>query len=1437
MKNSHIGLIFADRFTSATNIMKIRILVFLCTFLTNMVFAQSPEDLKIEKRLEVLERYYDDGDYEKGRSKTLKQVRKYAQRGFFALRFQPLLAKFHQANGDFNAFEKTIERYLKNKSANGAVSESYGRGLVDVAELYAEYGNPVIAEKHLEDAKNILASKIDNGEIAYRVKIVVAKIQYQKGEWIEFEKTAREIIDLKPFDAPKEFFDEAKQVLYMREAKPREVLRRKTEHLEMRVLLADALRQLGRYSDAEKELQATDELFKSNEFSNKNQAYILKEHVDVLLMIEQGKSREAIRKKLEKALYFGERTIGLVHRRYMSLHKEIISYYNDSGFAQEGKSVFFKPYKIYLDTRYPIRNRKHRYELRKSTNRYFGKNNINYAYSRLLDALREQQVRNFRSAEKILVELHKNTELFPKNHPARRDLLNLMIRNKISLDKLAEAQNLLEELRKHSKEVFGEKSFKFAETELVAADFFVHYSNRFDDAENILKKVNEATKNFSQSSEFMLRIRAVESDLKDFRGNLTEALQSQIVILADLKTRFDTAHVRYTVEKQKLLQFLMRKGSYESVEAAIEQILKVYEREGNVLFNIYQAEALEIAAQFYATMGLYSEAQDALLRSNRKFAKTTSGTGNSSSDDELAKLYIQMGRFYDADRLLKKSIETRETRFGDESRFLISPYREMANLQMNYYGNYVEADKYIGRATEIAAKIYGEESVEAAQCLAVSANMANAIGDFAKAAETWQKVIEIKSKSLGEKSIDLASNYLDYAVAKFNNKEPQAEVDSLLEKSMIAISSNIGMYNPAYAQVLKSSAKVYLKSGQRKRARMNLEQSQQIWEKLSTKNSANRWEINHELALVLMDEAEFAQAEKILLETSKNFKKIFGERHPKYIETLSDLAKLYFIQNSPKQAFENIDIVLSAYKTYIKESFPALSEREKSNYWNLIREKFEFYNNLVFKFAPQDNSRIASLLDNALLTKTLLLGSSVRVRSAILNSNNDSLINNYNQWILKQELYGKVLAMSQEQRKQEQLDPQKIKKEIETLNKILTRQSEAFVSDEQSVIWQQVQAALNKNEYAVEMIRYRTFDVSFTDSVVYSALILKGEGNVSYVNIPSGRFLETKGLTYYKNVTGLKRDDRLSYQIFWKPIDDFIPNNSRIFFSAEGAYTQINPEGLMIEDEVYVIDRMEVVLVGSTGDLVQRSKTSKFVNNNEFVIIGNPKFYSDVSEEELFSVRRPIPQLKGAEQEALELKRILSSKGVKLNFFLRSGATEDTLRTVKNPRVFHIATHGFFEAQKSQNSNALALNENATFDNPLLRSGLMLSEAGDLMQSKNYFEYNKKPGVLTAYEVVNLNFDNTELVVLSACETGKGDVKEGDGVFGLQRAFFVAGAKSLIMSLFKVDDEATKKLMLIFYQKWLETGDRRKAFYEAKKELRKEYEHPYYWASFVMLGL
>ena len=91
--------------------------------------------------------------------------------------------------------------------------------------------------------------------------------------------------------------------------------------------------------------------------------------------------------------------------------------------------------------------------------------------------------------------------------------------------------------------------------------------------------------------------------------------------------------------------------------------------------------------------------------------------------------------------------------------------------------------------------------------------------------------------------------------------------------------------------------------------------------------------------------------------------------------------------------------------------------------------------------------------------------------------------------------------------------------------------------------------------------------------------------------------------------------------------------------------------------------------------------------------------------------------------------------------------------------------------------------------------------------------------------------------MLSACETGVGDVSAGEGVYGLQRAFLVAGAKTLIMSMFKVSDEATNELMVKFYTKWLATGDMRKSFIEAKKELRNKYPDPIYWGAFVMFGL
>ncbi|HOY97103.1 MAG TPA: CHAT domain-containing protein, partial [Catalimonadaceae bacterium] len=149
------------------------------------------------------------------------------------------------------------------------------------------------------------------------------------------------------------------------------------------------------------------------------------------------------------------------------------------------------------------------------------------------------------------------------------------------------------------------------------------------------------------------------------------------------------------------------------------------------------------------------------------------------------------------------------------------------------------------------------------------------------------------------------------------------------------------------------------------------------------------------------------------------------------------------------------------------------------------------------------------------------------------------------------------------------------------------------------------------------------------------------------------------------------------------------------------------------------------------------------------------------------------------------------------------------------------------------------INQNKAVENPLLRSGLYLNKAGDIVDESTQ---SKSPqlgdGLLTAYEAMNLNLNATDLVVLSACETGRGEVQVGEGVYGLQRAFQIAGAKAVIMSLFKVSDSATQELMNIFYRNWIGKGmDKRKAFIEAKKELMKTKPQPIYWGSFVMVGV
>ena len=214
-----------------------------------------------------------------------------------------------------------------------------------------------------------------------------------------------------------------------------------------------------------------------------------------------------------------------------------------------------------------------------------------------------------------------------------------------------------------------------------------------------------------------------------------------------------------------------------------------------------------------------------------------------------------------------------------------------------------------------------------------------------------------------------------------------------------------------------------------------------------------------------------------------------------------------------------------------------------------------------------------------------------------------------------------------------------------------------------------------------------------------------------------------------------------------------------------------------------------------------------------------------------------ITALPGTKIEIDGIASVLKASGYQLNVLTQNLATEAKLKSVKSPELLHIATHGYFLQDVEKAGSAFGVNLENASDNPLLRSGLMLAGAAKTVSGASSPNLSSNDnGILTAYEAMNMNLEGTQLIVLSACETGLGDVRAGEGVYGLQRAFQVAGADALIMSLWKVDDTATQQLMKNFYSNWIKLRSKQKAFKQAQLQLMAKYKEPYYWGAFVMMG-
>jgi CHAT domain-containing protein len=294
------------------------------------------------------------------------------------------------------------------------------------------------------------------------------------------------------------------------------------------------------------------------------------------------------------------------------------------------------------------------------------------------------------------------------------------------------------------------------------------------------------------------------------------------------------------------------------------------------------------------------------------------------------------------------------------------------------------------------------------------------------------------------------------------------------------------------------------------------------------------------------------------------------------------------------------------------------------------------------------------------------------------------------------------------------------------------------------------------------------------------------------------------------------------------------------------------------------MQKYDIRLVSSTKDLLRPADQE---TTRSAVLVGNPEFeltedqqlkaVSDLkvkrqpdessvamlagsqrSRDQENNILTPLPGTQG-EVESIDL--LLKQNGWQPELYTKEQALEETLKRVKGPRLLHIATHGFFEPDQAYKYRATVNDLPSGLEDPMLRSGLYFAGANRVLAGKAPPE-GLEDGELTAYEATGLNLQGTELVVLSACKTGLGAVREGEGVFGLRRALQEAGAESVLMSLWSVPDEETREVMTRFYKKWLSGIQKpealRQAQLEVRDEVRKKYgaDLPYYWGAFIFFG-
>ena len=903
--------------------------------------------------------------------------------------------------------------------------------------------------------------------------------------------------------------------------------------------------------------------------------------------------------------------------------------------------------------------------------------------------------------------------------------------------------------------------------------------------------------------------------------------------------------LEYSNAQSSLATLYFDWGKYDKVEGFfLEAKIKQEKFPGKV--SAAYASTLNNLAWFYFKTGQYNKAELLFIEARSLYAKLFGKTHENyvSTLTNLASLYYEIGQYGRAELLFLQAKNILEKNMWKENRSYPATLINLAALYADI-GQWDKAEANYLEAKNILEKTLGKNHADYAMALANLGNLYYKTGKATIAETLFLEAKDIRQKVLGNEHPDYATSLHNLAQLYSDNRQYEKAEPLFLEARDIW-AKTLGLSHPSYASSLQNLAQLYALKG------------------------------------------DYGQAESLYMMAKDGLEKSLGKAHPNYAFALSSLTRFYRSANRLSE-LSPLYLELNALIQHIvDQSVSFFSEQQMLAYL----QTFEPDIAQVHSFSQiSDSPELhGACFNNALFYNGYLLENARRISRSFANA--DSLTRDtFYRWQVCRHRLAKEYAKPIAERRY----VAETEAEAEGYEKTLTRNLPKFKEAMQVPKWRDVRDRLRAGEAAVEFIHYRYYTPDPTDSTMYAALVLlPNDTTPHFIPLFEERqlqaLLDRPGLDeelVIKHLYGNSPDLR---KLLWQPLEPFLRDAKTIYYSPAGLLHRINPAALQDESRQTLSEGRQWVRVGSTRELVTgrlADKSFAKMSAEAASNIGNPPsaiiyggitydmdslaYCADNFVEQMDSTEdyqpkdgnfryivegQTIPRYRSSNiypdstwrklddtgHEADEVGALLAGAGFQATVQKGLFASEERFKRIgvaaPSPRILHIATHGFSYPDPQKDSPKGFGNTEPTYkllDDPMLRSGLLLAGA-------NYYWKNKRPltnredGILVAYEVSGLNLQNTELAVLSACQTGLGDVVGSEGVYGLQRAFRIAGAKFLIVSLWEVPDEQTRELMHLFYQNWVEKQESlRDAFNHAQQRLREKEPIPYMWAGFVLV--